>query len=133
MTPRRLRRSRSAGRASADRGQAAVEFALALPIVIVLVLGLVQVVVVAARHLAIEQLARSAARAASVAADPAGAARSEVDRLSTLDQVTVATHVSSDLVTVTVRYRDPTNVPVVGEVLGDVELSASTTMRREPP
>ena len=121
------------GRRADDRGQAAVEFALALPVVIVLVLGVVQVVVVAARQVTVEHLARSGARAASVAADPAGAARSEVDGISPLAPITVETRVTSDLVTVTVRFDESTSVPVVGRAIGDVELSASTTMRREPP
>lgn len=128
----RHRRCQRVGR-GVDRGQAAVEFALALPVVIVLVLGIVQVVVVAARHLTVEHLARSGARAASVAADPAGAAQSEVNRVSPLSPITVETRVTSDLVTVTVRYQESTSVPIVGRAIGDVELSASTTMRREPP
>jgi Flp pilus assembly protein TadG len=125
-------RTRSANRRH-DRGQAAVEFALALPVVIVLVLGLVQVAVVVARQLAVEHAARSAARAASVAADPGAAARSEVDRMSALTAVTVETSATAELVTVTVRYREETTVPIVGRVIGDAELTASVTMRREPP
>jgi hypothetical protein len=101
--------------------------------VIVLVLGVVQVVVVAGHHLTVEHLARSGARAASVAADPAGAARSTVDRISPLTPVAVDTAVTAELVTVTVRYEDSTSVPVIGRAIRDVELTASTTMRREPP
>ena len=41
-----------------DRGQAAVEFALAVPVVVVLVLGIVQLVAVVRDQLAVELAAR---------------------------------------------------------------------------
>ena len=40
---------------------------------------------------------------------------------------------SLDLITVTVRYRSETSVPIVGALLDDVILTESTTMRREAP
>lgn len=116
-----------------DDGQAAVEFALATPVVVVLVLGVVQVFVVGARQVALEQLARNGARAASVAADPASAARAEVARTSDLDGIDVDVDVDADRVTVTIRYTDPTAVPVVGGLIGEVDLSARAAMAREPP
>lgn len=116
-----------------DHGQAAVEFAVALPLVVVLVLGVLQVVMVGARQAAVERLARVGARAASVAADPVDAASGAVSRASALDRVAVAVTTDGDVVTVTVTYTDPTSVPVVGAVIGDVELRASASMPREPP
>lgn len=120
-----------------DRGQAAVEFALAVPLVVVLVLGVVQVLVVATHQVTLEHLARVGARAASVAADPPAAARAEIDRASgrsaMAGDVDVTTSVTGEVVTVTVRYVDDTAVPVVGRAVGDVELSARVTMAREPP
>ena len=116
-----------------DRGQAAVEFAIVSPAVVVLVLGIVQVVSLAARQAALEQLARSGARAASVAADPGTAARNAVERSTDLSPVTVDTSTSRADVTVTVSFTDRTAVPLVGAFIGDVELSASVTMTREPP
>ena len=115
-----------------DEGQAAVEFALAIPIVVVLVLGVVQVLVVGSRQLALEHLARTGARAASVAADPSAAARAEIESVSE-QQVSVEVDVSAQTVTVVVRYTDPTSVPVIGHAIGPVELTASVTMAREPP
>jgi len=115
-----------------DQGQAAVEFALAIPIVVVLVLGVVQVLVVGSRQIALEQLARTGARAASVAADPSAAARAEIGSTSQ-DSVTVEVTVSARMVTVVVRYTDPTSVPMIGYAIGPVELAASVTMAREPP
>jgi Flp pilus assembly protein TadG len=116
-----------------DTGQAAVEFALAVPIVLVLVLGVVQVLVVGARQVALEQLARNGARAASVAGDPSTAGGRAVTSSSRLDPLEVEVAAGADRVTVTVRYVDPTNVPLIGRVIGDVTLTASATMAREPP
>jgi len=116
-----------------DSGQAAVEFAVALPAVIVLVLGIVQVVVLAGRQVTLEQLARIGARAASVAADPAGAATSEVERSAPFGPVRVRTLVAGHDVTVRVEFVDPTDVPVIGTVLGARTLAAEATMQREPP
>ncbi len=116
-----------------DRGQAAAEFALAVPIVVVMALGIVQVLVVGGRQMALEQLARNGARAASVAADPRSAATREVGDTTRLAGVSVDVTITSELVTVTVSYVDRTDVPVVGRAIGDVRLEASATMAREPP
>ena len=116
-----------------DRGQAAVEFALAVPVVVVLLFGVVQVLVIGARQVALEQLARNAARAAGVAADPGAAARAEIAGASRLGDVEVDVEVDADRAVVTVRYTDRTTVPVIGRLIGDVGLSARATMVREPP
>jgi Flp pilus assembly protein TadG len=120
-------------RARRDRGQAAVEFAIVTPAVIVVVLGVIQVVSLAAKQAALEQLARSGARAASVAADPAGAAGAAIGRASSESALTVVTSTQEGDVTVRVTLVDPTSVPIVGAFIGDVELTASATMPREPP
>jgi Flp pilus assembly protein TadG len=116
-----------------DRGQAAVEFALAVPIVVVLVLGVVQVLVVGVRQAAVERLARDGARAASVSAQPHGAARTAVERATGLRPIDVQVSSDRTTVTVTVSYTDPTVVPIVGRAIGDVHLTAEVTMPREPP
>lgn len=116
-----------------DHGQAAVEFTLAVPVVIVLVLGIVQVLVLGLRQAAIEDLARDAARAASVAADPAAAARAHVDRRVGTQPPDVGVSTSADTVTVTITYPDDTSVPVIGAMIGTIELTATSTMPREPP
>jgi len=121
-------------RVRADRrGQAAVELALALPIVVVFVLGVFQVALVARDQLAIELAAREAARAAAVSADPAGAAQSAADRVADLDPLHVSVVVGGDVVRVSVRYVNPTDVAIIGTVLGDVALVATATMAVEPP
>lgn len=127
------RSMRSSTRSDRDDGQAAVEFAVALPMVVVLVLGVVQVVIVGARQAEVERLARVGARAAAVAADPDAAARRAIGAATTRDPVEISVERSDGAVIVTVHVTDPTSVPVVGRVLGDVELSATAVMPREPP
>ena len=116
-----------------DRGQATVEFALALPLVALLVLGIVQLVVIARDQLAVELAAREGARAAAVAAAPAAAATEAANEAIGLEplRVTVAEH--GGRVTVTVRHESATDVPLIGLAIGDVEVSATVTMQREPP
>ena len=116
-----------------DRGQATVEFALALPLVAMLVLGIVQLVVVARDQLAVELAAREGARAAAVAADPASAGSAAAERSVDLTPIEVSVSESDGRVTVTVRYLSATNVPLIGLAIGDVEVAATVTMRREPP
>lgn len=116
-----------------DRGQATVEFALALPLVAVLVLGIVQLVVVARDQLAVELAAREGARAAAVAAAPTSAATAAAERAVDLAPIEVSVSESDGLVTVTVRHRSATDVPLIGLAIGDVEVAATVTMRREPP
>ena len=116
-----------------DRGQAAVEFAIVCPAVIVLALGIVQVTIVAARQLAVEHVARSAARAASVADDPTAAASATATSATGLAPLTVTTSVTDSTVTVDVTFVDPTSVPLVGAAVGDVRLTGNATMPREPP
>lgn len=120
-------------RRGGDAGQAAVELALALPLVVMLVAGLAQLVVVARDQLAIEVAARDGARAAAVAAAPAAAADRAAHAAVSLRPIDVSTSVGADTVTVSVRYVNRTEAPLIGRALGDVELRASVTMAREPP
>ena len=116
-----------------DRGQATVEFALALPLVALVVLGILQVVVVARDQLAVDVAAHDAARAAAVAGAPAVAAQRAAERATTLRPLRVSTRTSGSTVTVTVSYRNPTDVAIVGAAMGDIEVRASVTMARDPP
>ena len=116
-----------------DGGQAAVELALALPVVVTLTLGLVQVLAVAADQLAVELAAREGARAAAVAADPSGAAADAASAAVPLDPLGVAAVTAAGRVTVTVTYTSRTDVPLIGGLIGDVELRADVTMAIEPP
>lgn len=116
-----------------DRGQAAVEFAIALPAVAILVLGIVQLVVVVRDQLAVELAAREAARAAAVSAAPAAAARRAAEAAVALRPIAVDTRLLGDRVTVVVRHTTATDVALIGPFIPDVGVSAAVTMQREPP
>jgi Flp pilus assembly protein TadG len=116
-----------------ERGQAVVELALVLPLVVLFVLGALQVALVARDQLAIELVAREAARAASVSADPGGAANAAAARVTALAPIDVSVSVSGEVVRVRVRYVNHTDVALVGTAIGDVTLEATATMAWEPP
>ena len=123
-----------AARVRRDRGgQAAVELALALPVVVLFVLGAVQVALVARDRVAIELAAREGARAASVSADPVGAATAAARRATRLEPIDVAVELIGDTVRVTVRFVDPTDVALIGDVIAPVAMQASAVMALEPP
>ncbi|MEN9823511.1 MAG: hypothetical protein RLZ04_1937 [Actinomycetota bacterium] len=118
-----------------DTGQAVVELALALPVVCVLLAMVLQVAVLGAHRLAIELAAREGARAASLVPDRSmsAVAMSAAGRSTALGPLDVDLRRAGGLVTVTVRYDDPTDVPLAGFLLPDVELTAAVTMAVEPP
>lgn len=135
IPPRRGHRHRGdAGgrRAERDGGQATVEFALALPILLIVVLGLTQVGVAVRNELAVELAAREGARAAAVSASPAAAARAAAATAVALP-LAVSTAVGGSAVTVTVTYRDPTDVAIIGRFIGTTTHTATVTMALEPP
>ncbi len=116
-----------------DTGQAAVELALALPFVCTVLLGVVQVAVVVRDQLVVQAAAREGARAAAVAADPVAAARAAVTERGGLEPLEVSTAVEGGRVRVTVRYTDPTDVPLIGALLADATVAADVAMVVEPP
>jgi Flp pilus assembly protein TadG len=116
-----------------DRGQAVVELALVLPLVVMFVLGALQVAVVARDQLAIEYVAREAARAAAVSADPSGAATAAAHRVANLSPIDVSASVSGAVVRVRVRYVNATDVALVGPAISEVTLEATAAMAWEPP
>ena len=116
-----------------ERGQAVVELALVLPLVVLFVVAALQVAVVARDQLAIEYVAREAARAAAVSADPAGAATAAAQRVTDLGPLQVSVSVAGDVVRVRVRHVNATDVALIGAAIGDVTLEATATMAWEPP
>ena len=118
-----------------SEGQAAVELALALPLVAVLLLALVQLGFLVRDQVLVVHAAREAVRQAAV--DPASdAARRAAAASSGLASDRLEVTVSGrggpgSRVRVTVTYRAPTNVPLVGAAVGDVDMHASATMRVE--
>jgi len=115
-----------------DSGQATVEFALTLPVLLIVVLGLVQVGVAVRNELAVELAAREGARAASVTSNAARSASAAATSAVSLP-IVVSTSPQGSVVTVTVTYVDPTNVPIIGRFLGPTTHTASVTMALEPP
>lgn len=117
-----------------EQGQATVEVALLLPLVALLALAVAQVAVVGHRQVLVVHAAREGARAAAVAdVDRLAAARWGAERAGGLAQarLQVDARVVGDRVDVAVRFREPTDVPLVGRLLPDVELRANTVMRIE--
>lgn len=129
------RSSRGPRGAASGGGQATVEFALVLPVLLLAMVFVVQVASIGLAQILVVQAARNAARAAAV--DPApGAARAAAVGTSGLraDRTTVEVGTRGPpgtLVSVTVRYRAPTDVPLVGALVGDVVLSATVSVQVE--
>ncbi|MEA3020457.1 MAG: hypothetical protein QOI47_1981 [Actinomycetota bacterium] len=118
-----------------EGGQAAVELALALPLLAIMALALLQVALVVRDQVLLTHAAREAAREAAVAGDPDAARRGALAgaRLDPgrLEVRAAGRDGPGSRVTVTLSYRSPTDVPVVGALVGDVHLAASVTMRVE--
>jgi Flp pilus assembly protein TadG len=124
----------SRGRALRERGesgQATVEFALILPLVIFAALAIIQVGLVVRDHLAVVHAAREAVRAASVDSDPSSAVHAAHRTLPHAD-VDVSPRPSvGQPITVEVRYRAVTDVPLVGVLFPDPVLHSKAVMRVE--
>jgi len=124
---------RGPGRRVGDRGQATVEVALAFPVVVLMLLALVQVVLVVGDQIAVVQAAREGARAAAVTDGTAEDGITAARAATGLDAGRLAVQIAmGSEVQATVRYRSPTDVPIVGRLLGDVALQARAVMRAEP-
>jgi hypothetical protein len=132
--------ARSAGAASGhgggtEDGQATVELALLLPVVMILVLLVLQVALVARDAVLVSHAAREAARVTAVDADPA-AARAAATGTTGLAPERLHVQVSGrggpgTRARVELRYRAPTEVPLVGRLLPDPVLAAAVTVRVE--
>lgn len=122
-----------------DEGQAATELALVLPLLVLLLLAVVQVALVARDQVLVVHAAREAVREAAVDPRPAAvrrAAHSSASETLKKNRLTTETsHIGgvSDMVTVRVTYRAPTDVALVGPLLPDVVVRAKAAMRVESP
>lgn len=128
---RRTRRCRPppGRRRRRDGGQAAVELALCLPFVVTALLLVVQVGLVVRAQVLVANAAREAARAAAVGATAPAAAGLDPD--ATTVAVAVGGPGAQAWVTATVIHHLRTDVPLVGALVPDVELTATATMRLE--
>jgi TadE-like protein len=113
-----------------DHGQSTVELALALPMVVMLLLLIIQVAVVSIDQVRVVHAAREAARRAAVDGDRVTQVAVTSAGLEP-GRATVTTQRNGDLATVRVTYRSPTEVPLVGWLVGDVDMTATASMRFE--
>jgi TadE-like protein len=120
-------------RSNEDAGQATVEVALAVPLLVIIMLFGVQIALVVRDQIATIAAAREAARAVVVADGKTGVADAAVSRTAALvpSRRTVRATVNGDLVTATVTYRSPTDLPLVGIFIPDITVHATTTMAIE--
>ena len=115
-----------------------MELVLVLPVVVLALLLVIQVGVIARSQVLVVDAAREGARAAAVggvdAAAPAARATPGL-RAADLDVEATTTGAAGDggLVHVRVSYHAPTDVALVGPLLGEPTLTAEVTMRLEHP
>jgi hypothetical protein len=118
-------------------GQATLELALALPMVAVVIAGLVETAMVAGDQLRLWHAAREAARVAVVDPDPNAAERTIAEQGfadAIVDVTPPATgRLQGEPLTVSVDYRRPARVPVIGHIFNGLELRVRATMRIEQP
>ena len=118
-----------------ERGQASVELALVLPLVLLLLLAVVQVALIARDAVLVVHAAREGVREAAVNQSDE-AARTAAEDGSGLTgprlEVRVNRHKTpGGQVRVSVNYRAPTDVPLIGQLVPDVGLSSGAAMRVE--
>lgn len=103
-----------------------------MPVLVALLLALVQIGLLVRVRVMVTHAAREAVREAAVGADDddvraAAAAAGDLDPR----RLEVSVSRAGDRVAVEVRYRDPTEVPIVGALLADARFDARATMRLE--
>ncbi|MGA1157932.1 MAG: TadE/TadG family type IV pilus assembly protein [Ilumatobacteraceae bacterium] len=125
MSPRNCPESRL------DRGQATVEFALTIPVLVIALLGAIQVFVILVDRIHLVHVTRDAARAASVGDDPRSAAEMVINRSFPDREISLTVSMSDDVVTVEMVLVNPTDVPIIGRFLPEVELRESLSMLAE--
>jgi hypothetical protein len=114
-----------------ERGQASVELALVLPVLIFFLLGLVQTALVARDRVLLQDAARAAAREASVGADLVRVRDAARRSLAGVTVEVRRTGGVGEPVVVVARYHDRTDLPIVGGLFPDIDLTARATMRAE--
>ena len=115
-----------------DSGQATVEIALLIPFVLFSLLAMVQVGFVIRARVMVTHAAREGVRVAAVGGSDDQVRRAVVVAADLpVHRVRVRVSRSGGTATVEVTYRDPTDVPLVGGLVDDVNLDAVAHMRIE--
>ncbi|MGI9599179.1 MAG: TadE family protein [Acidimicrobiales bacterium] len=119
-----------------DGGQSTAELAVLLPALMILTLLVVQVGLVARDQVVVHHAVGEAARRAATDPSEATATAGAEDAAPALDpsRLTVGlsgSRGSGDLLTVSVEYRSATGVPLVGALIGDIDLSTTAVVRIE--
>lgn len=119
-------------RARGTGGQSTVEFALVLPLAMLLLLAVVQVGVIVRSQVMLTHAGREAVRSAAVSPDTA-AVRRAAEEAGGLERSRLAVAMgergaAGSMVRVRVDYSCPTDLPLIGFLLPDVELHAEATM-----
>jgi Flp pilus assembly protein TadG len=114
-----------------EKGQATIEFALALPLLVVFVMLIAQFAIVARQQLALWEVARNAARYASVSTDPQLAAEEIATQNGFAPSAVVATN-SDGITQVSMTYKENTSLPLLGPFIPSLTLRAHVSMLTEP-
>lgn len=114
------------------QGQSTVELVLVMPFFVLMLLTVVQVGLLVHTRLMVTHAAREAAREAAVGS-AYGEIRSAAVESSGLDASRLYLDVahSGNRVTAAIGYTSPTDVPLVGLLVGEAVFSARATMRLE--
>lgn len=117
-------------------GQSTAELAVLLPVMMILILTVVQVGLVARDHVSVQHAAREAARSVSLSPEVGTARRGVQDAATGLDTDRLMVslsggNASGDVATVHVSYEAPTEVPIVGRLVGDVLVTGEAAVRVE--
>ncbi len=106
-----------------------------VPVVVLLCLVVAQVAAVATDAVLVHHAAREAARAAAVEPDGQVARRAALGAAglvpSRVGVQLIGGRVAGDTLTVLVEYSAPTEVPLVGRLIDDVDLTAEVAVRVE--
>lgn len=120
---------------STDSGQSTVELALGIPVLMIVLLGAVQVALVIRGQLLVVHAAREGARAAAVSASATAAAQRAAQKAigaGAVRELHTSVSNTGTSVQVVVDAVVPTELPVIGLLIGDVHVSGAATMSVEP-